>query len=97
MSKKNDINDMYEVEKANETKKAPRLRGRALKQGGFVIAMTAIVLVVIIVINVIATTLYNKYPLSFDLTADQHFTITDENQEYIRNINKPVTIYAADL
>ncbi len=92
--KNSDINDMYEAEKAAEVKKAPRLRGRALKQGGFVIAMTAIVLVVIIVINVIATTLYNKYPLSFDLTADQHFTITDENQEYIRNINKPVTIYA---
>ena len=95
MRKKNDINDMYEAEKAEyEAQKAPRVRSKALKQGSFVIIMTAVVLAVIVLINVIATTLYNKYPLSFDLTADQHFTITAENEEYIRNIVRPVTIYA---
>ncbi len=91
MRKKNEKIDINDTDKKARPR---RLSKNALRQGGFVIALTAIVLAGVIVINVIATTLYNKYPLDLDFTADKQFTITAENEEYIKNIDKQITIYA---
>lgn len=77
-----------------EKKKKRTVRTAALKQGGFAVAATAIVLAVVVVVNIIATTLYNKFPLDLDFTADKHFTVTEENEQYIKNIDKKITIYA---
>ncbi|MBR5223308.1 MAG: GldG family protein [Clostridia bacterium] len=75
-------------------KKSPKkLKNKALlKRGGYAMAITAAVMAVIVVLNVLLTVLAERLPLEFDMTADQKNSISAENIEYIKGIDKEVTI-----
>lgn len=62
------------------------------KKGGYSIALTAMVLVGIIVFNVLVTALSNRFVLEFDMTAQKQNSISEENIEYIKSIDKEVDI-----
>ncbi|MBR2040624.1 MAG: hypothetical protein IJ948_04520, partial [Clostridia bacterium] len=62
------------------------------KKGGYSIALTAIVLAAIIVFNVLVTALSNRFVLEFDMTAQKENSISEENIEYIKSIDKDVDI-----
>ncbi len=52
--------------------------GRKLRYGGTSVALTALVIAVIIIINVIFSLIVQRYTLYLDLTPDLHFTISEE-------------------
>ncbi len=62
------------------------------KKGGYSIALTAMVLVGIIVFNVLVTALSNRFVLEFDMTTQKQNSISEENVEYIKSIDKEVDI-----
>ncbi len=62
------------------------------KKGSYSIVLTAIVLVGIIVINVLVTALSERFVLEFDMTADKVNSISEENIEYIKSVDKEVEI-----
>lgn len=62
------------------------------KKGGYSIALTAIVLAAIIVFNVLVTALSDRFVLEFDMTAQKENSISEENIEYIKSIDKEVDI-----
>ena len=62
------------------------------KKGGYSIALTAIVLVGIIVFNVLVTALSNRFILEFDMTTQKQNSISKENIEYIKSVDKEVDI-----
>ena len=66
---------------------------KALKFGALGVALTAIVVAAIIVVNLIATVLVDRYNLRFDLTDEQIFTMTDTTKEYLANMKTGVDIY----
>jgi len=76
-----------------KTKKAknrkPRkklLKNQALfKKGGFSIALTAIVIIAAIVINVLVSALSERFVLEIDLTTDKINTVNEENIKYLKN------------
>ena len=51
------------------------------KKGGYSIALTAMVLVGIIVFNILVTALSNRFILEFDMTAQKQNSISEENIE----------------
>ena len=57
--------------------------GRKLKYGGTSIALTALVLAIIIIVNVFFALLVQRFSWYVDLTPDLHFTISDECYELI--------------
>ena len=57
--------------------------GRKLKYGGTSVALTALVLALVIVINLIFALLVQRFSWYVDLTPDLHFTISDECYELI--------------
>ena len=64
----------------------------ALKHGVYAVAFTAIVIVAVLVLNVLVSALGQRFPLTLDITADKDYSISTENLEYIRGVERPVTI-----
>ncbi len=64
----------------------------ALKYGAYATAITAIIVVVVILINLLVGFLANRFHLEIDLTTDKLNTIDATNQEYIKNVERPVEI-----
>lgn len=66
----------------------------ALKKGALATAFTAIFIVIVIAVNVLLSVLSAKFPLTLDLNADLRNTLTDENIEYIKSLDKEIKIFA---
>ncbi len=78
------------TKKGNVPKK---LKSRlVLKHGTYNAVLIAIVLVALVVINVLATVVAERFPTHIDLTASGENTISEENAEYLRGVDKDVNI-----
>ena len=64
----------------------------ALKRGAYTTAITAVFIAGVIIFNVLATALADRFPLQIDLTTDSSNSISDENAEYLRNITRDVKV-----
>lgn len=63
-----------------------------LKKGGYSIAITAVVVAAIIVLNVLVSALSDRFVLEFDMTADKTNSISEENIDYIKSVDEDVSI-----
>lgn len=79
--------------KEKKAKKAKKLKNQALlKRGGYAMGITAAVLAGIVVLNVLLGVLAKRVPMEFDMTLDKKNSISEENIEYIKSIDKEVKI-----
>lgn len=70
--------------KKNEHKK--------LKHGVMSTAFTVAFVAVIVLVNVVATALFDRYPITLDLTENNVFSISEEAEEYVKKIDMDVLI-----
>ncbi len=81
------------ADKATKVKKAKKIKNEALfKRGGMAVALTAIVLTVLIVFNILLSVLSDRFHLDFDISSQKVNTINQENIDFIKGIDVPVTI-----
>ncbi len=74
-------------------KKNKLLKNQALfKRGGYSIAITAAVLAGVIVVNILLNALADRFVLEFDMSLDKINSISEENVEYIKNLDTEVNI-----
>lgn len=66
---------------------------RRFKYGTVSTAISIIFIALIVVINVVASVLVDKFPLTVDLTPNSMFKLSGESIEFIKGIEKPVEIY----
>lgn len=80
-------------------KKSSVFSSRAFRKGTLSIVLTAVVIVAVLLVNVLATAVSQRYPFSVDLTANKDYTIslTEEYESFVKNIDMDVemTICAA--
>lgn len=69
-----------------------KFRTRKFKVGSLATAMTVIVTVLIVVINLIVGQLADKFSLSLDLTQNKIFSLTEQSINFIKNLDKDVEI-----
>lgn len=68
-------------------------KSRKMRKGGLSIAFTAVFIVAVIVLNMIAGLITNKVPaLSFDLSSQQTYNLTQDTIDFVETINKDITI-----
>lgn len=73
--------------------KSGKIKNEALlRRGGYSLAITAIVLAGVIVFNWLVASLGDRFNLEFDMTADKKNSISEENVEYIKNLDADVNI-----
>ena len=79
--------------KKEKVKKPKKLKNQALwRKGGFSVAITAAVLAGIIIINVLVSALSNRFVLEFDMTAEKSNSISEENIDYLKELDTEVDI-----
>ncbi|MDO4287331.1 MAG: GldG family protein [Eubacteriales bacterium] len=78
--------------------KSKKQNNRKLRRVSVSAAGVIVVLVAVILINLIATSLTDRYDLTLDLTSNQLYAITDETREMLRGMEDTVdiTILAAE-
>ncbi len=87
-------------------RKSKRIKNQnALRRGSYTVVITVLIIVAILVFNVLATALAQRFPLNLDLTANNDYSVSAKNIEYIKGVERPVTItvcadadtYASDM
>jgi len=68
-------------------------QNRNFKFGTVATALTVGFIAVVVVINIIATILLEKFPLTIDLTSSGRYDISQESIDYVSGIDKEVDIY----
>lgn len=63
--------------------------GRKFKSGAYVSIVSAVVIALVLIINLIIT----EFDLRIDLSSEGFYTLTDETKEYVKNIEDNITIY----
>lgn len=80
-----------ESKNKKDTKKQKKAH-KKLKHGSMAIAFTAIFVAVLVLINIVATQIFERFPLSFDMTSNASYSISDETIDYVKSIDKDVKI-----
>lgn len=65
---------------------------RRLKYGSLATALTVLFIAAIVLINIVATMLFDRFPITLDLTSGSIYTVSEETAEYIEGIESPVAI-----
>lgn len=63
-----------------------------LKHGAYNTALIAIIIALVIVVNIIVTAVAQRFPTNIDLSTTGQNTITEENIDYIKDVDKEVNI-----
>lgn len=69
-----------------------KINTKKLKYGAAATAITVIVIAMIVLLNVIISALSDRYNMSFDLTPEGNFEISDKTKDYISSLNEDVEI-----
>ena len=62
------------------------------RHGAYSLAFTAIFIVAVILINIIVSSLVDRYNLNVDMTTDQVYSISDQTKDILKGLNKDVEI-----
>lgn len=86
--------DVKELKNAikQSLKDMSKINKKTLKNGSYSVLSTIVVIAVLILVNLIVGELPEKYT-QIDLSDTQLYTITDETEEYINNLEQDVTLY----
>lgn len=84
-------------EGTGEEQKAPKKRRtridtRRLRYGGMATAMTAAAVAVVVLVNIVAGILNDRFPIKLDLTADKLYTLSDDSREIAKSVKKDTVI-----
>ncbi|MDR1443539.1 MAG: GldG family protein [Treponema sp.] len=71
----------------------PLFGKRNLRYGFVSVGITVIVIAVIVLFNVVLTSLFKKYPLDIDLTEDQVFELSEDTKEFLAGLDQDVNVY----
>ena len=79
--------------KKEKKEKPKRIKNQALlRRGGYAVAVTAAVLAGLIVLNVLMGFLGNRVNLEFDMSPEKQHSISQENIDYLKSVDKEVEI-----
>lgn len=75
-------------------KKQNAFSSRAFRKGTLSVVFAVIVMIAVVLVNVVATAVSERYPFSLDLTANKDYTIelSDEYDTFVKGIDLPVEI-----
>lgn len=76
--------------KAPKEKKKTNIR--QLKHGMMATVLTLVFVAAVVLVNVIATVIFERYPLTLDLTKEKKYSISDQSEEYVKSIDTDVTV-----
>ncbi len=92
-NKKKNTEEAVVTEKAPKTAKQSIKNTIALKRNVYAVVLSVIFILAVVLVNAFSTVMAARYPLELDLTSDKKHSISEDNIDFIRSIEKDVTIY----
>ncbi len=65
---------------------------KQLKHGMMATVLTLVFVAAVVLVNVIATVIFERYPLTLDLTKEKKYSISEQSEEYVKSIDTDVTV-----
>ncbi len=83
--------------KKNEKKeKKPKdkkgFNGKKLKHGTMATVFTCVFLALLVLVNVVATMLFDRYPITIDLTSEKIYSVSDKTEDYVKDVDVDVQV-----
>ena len=87
-----------ENKEQKDKKSKDKKEHKKFKHGMMSTVFTIVFVAVVVLVNVVATVLFDRYPITFDLTKGKIYSISDESEEYVKKIDTDVliTIFASE-
>ncbi len=82
------VKESEKKDKKNMVKK----NHKKLKHGTMATVLTVVFVAVLVLVNVVATSVFERFPLTIDMTSDDSYTISDETLDYIKNVDKKIKV-----
>ena len=86
------LKDVVAKEKNKKDNEQKPKEHKKLKHGMMSTILTIVFVAVVVLVNVVATVLFDRYPVTIDLTKDKIYSISDESEEYVKKIDTDVLI-----
>ncbi len=90
--KTEEVKEIRAEEAAVKEKRSFLKSNRKLRLGATATAVTAVVIAVVVIFNVIIGIVYDRFPLSLDLTTDDTYTLSDQGRAVAKNADKDIEI-----
>lgn len=75
-------------------RKSEKIKNKHLfKRGGYAVAIIALVIAAAIIVNLLVGFLADRITLEFDITSEKKNSISEENKEYIKAVEKDINIF----
>ncbi len=69
-----------------------KINKRKLKHGSLATALTVLFIAAVVLVNIVVTMLFDRFPITLDLTQNSIYSISEETQSYIEGITSPIDI-----
>ncbi len=80
------------MSKEKKDKKEKKGISKKLKHSTLSLILTIVVICAVVLVNVTATMLFERYPLAWDMTDKKIYTVSQTSKDYIKNIDTDVTV-----
>lgn len=89
---KEKCNALFQKKNTEISKRENRSTKKSLQNGSYMASVTAIAIVLIFIVNLIVKAIPVNYT-EFDLTTQKLYTIGDQTEELVKNLDEDVTLY----
>lgn len=88
--------DKKKDKKEKKTKDGKKFNAKKLKHGTMVTVFTCVFVALLVLVNVVTTMLFDRYPITIDLTTNKIYSVSNDTEDYVKkvNVDVQVTIFA---
>lgn len=82
--------------KEKKTKDGKKFNAKKLKHGTMATVFTCVFVALLVLVNVVTTMLFDRYPITIDLTTNKIYSVSNDTEDYVKkvNVDVQVTIFA---
>ena len=82
--------------KDKKAKDGKKFNAKKLKHGTMATVFTCVFVALLVLVNVVTTMLFDRYPITIDLTTNKIYSVSNDTEDYVKkvNVDVQVTIFA---
>ena len=81
-----------EKKKSKKSNRPSTGAGKKIRHGTQAAVFTLVFLGLLILVNIVATELFERYPINIDLTKDKIYSVGEESENYVKNVDTDVLV-----
>lgn len=88
--------DKKKDKKEKKAKDGKKFNAKKLKHGTMATVFTCVFVALLVLVNVVTTMLFDRYPITIDLTSNKIYSVSNDTEDYVKkvNVDVQVTIFA---